>query len=107
MSKNFVLFCTIENIEGASQIAEDLIENRLAACVNIIPDVTSVYKWKGNLEKSTEQLMLIKTTKERLQETLERIKNLHPYEVPEIIALPIEGGHPPYLSWLSSQVQGD
>ena len=94
-------------MEGASQIAEDLVENRLAACVNIIPDVTSVYKWKGDLEKSTEQLMLIKTTKERLQEVLDRIKILHPYEVPEIIALPIEGGHPPYLSWLSSQVKGD
>jgi len=105
MPRNYVVFCTIDSQKAAQEIAEDLVKNRLAACVNIISDITSIYKWKGKLEHSEEHLMLVKTTKARLQQVINRIERLHTYEVPEVIALPIEHGHPPYLDWLTSQVK--
>lgn len=105
MPRNYVVFCTIDSRKAAQGIAEDLVENRLAACVNIISDIISIYKWKGKLEHSEECLMLVKTTKARLQQVVDRIERLHPYEVPEVIALPIQHGYPPYLDWLISQVE--
>ncbi len=103
MSKHYLILSTIDSKEGAEQLAHHLVEERLAACVNIIPDMTSVYKWKGTLEHTTENLLVIKSTQERLPRLIERIKELHPYELPEVIALPIEDGYPPYLDWLVSE----
>ncbi len=100
MSKHYLVLSTIDSKEVAEQIAHHVVEERLAACVNIISDITSVYKWKGALERATESLMVIKTTRERLPQLIERIKELHTYELPEVIALPIEDGHPPYLEWI-------
>ena len=105
MPTSYVVLCTVDSGEAAQRIAKDLVENRLAACVNIIPNITSIYKWEGNLERSTEHLMLVKTTEERFQQVVDRIEILHTYEVPEVIALPIQHGYPPYLDWLISQVK--
>ncbi len=105
MSKPYLVLSTIDSKAGAEQIAHHLVEERLAACVNIISDITSVYKWKGALERATESLMVIKSTQKRLPRLIERIKELHPYELPEVIALPIEGGHPPYLEWIVSETK--
>ena len=90
MSKHYLILSTIDSKEGAEKIAHHLVEERLAACVNIIPDMTSVYKWTGTREHTTENLLVIKSTQERLPRLIERIKELHPYELPEVIALPIE-----------------
>jgi periplasmic divalent cation tolerance protein len=103
MSKLYLVLSTIDSKEVAEQIAHHLVEERLAACVNIISDLTSIYRWKGVLERVTENLMVIKSTEERLPRLIERIKELHTYELPEVIALPIEGGHPPYLDWVMSE----
>ncbi len=103
MSEHSLVLSTIDSREAAEKIAHHVVEERLAACVNIISDITSVYKWKGALEHATENLMIIKSTQERLPRLIERIKELHTYELPEVIALPIEHGHLPYLEWVVSE----
>lgn len=89
----------------AESIAESLVKEKLVACVNIIKEVTSVYSWEGTVEKDPESLLLIKTNKENWTEFQEKIEELHPYEVPEIIAVPIELGSQAYLSWLNNSVK--
>jgi periplasmic divalent cation tolerance protein len=103
MSEHSLVLSTIDSRKAAEKIAHHVVEERLAACVNIISDITSVYKWKGALERASESLMVIKTTRERLPQLIERIKELHTYELPEVIALPIEDGYPPYLEWIVSE----
>ena len=87
----------------AERIAGTLVEERLAACVNIVPGVTSVYRWKGKIERDAEVLCLIKTRGSLLAKLSRRLTALHPYDVPEVIALRISGGAPPYLKWLMDQ----
>ena len=103
MSEHYLVLSTIDSKEAAEQIAHHLVEERLAACVNIISNITSVYKWKGVLEHDVEHLMLIKSTRELLPQLTDRIKQLHSYELPEVIALPIQDGYPPYLEWIVSE----
>ncbi len=103
MSEHSLVLSAIDSRKAAEKIAHHVVEERLAACVNIISDITSVYKWKGALERASESLMVIKTTRERLPQLIERIKELHTYELPEVIALPIEDGNPPYLEWIVSE----
>ena len=100
MSKYYLVLSTIDSTKTAENIAHRIVEERLAACVNIIPDITSVYKWEG------ESLLVIKSTQECLPRLIDRIKELHPYELPEVIALPVEGGHPAYLNWITSSTSG-
>lgn len=107
MSKSYLVLSTIDSNEGAERIAQHLVEEQLAACLNIIPNITSVYKWKEALESVTEYLMIIKTAEDRLPQLINRIKQLHPYEVPEVIAVAIEHGYPPYLEWIISETRGD
>jgi periplasmic divalent cation tolerance protein len=85
----------------AGSLGTKLVEERLAACVNILPPMLSVYRWKGSIEKANERQFLIKTTMARLPELESRLKALHPYETPEFLVLPITGGSPEYLSWLA------
>lgn len=87
----------------ADRIALALVEQKLAACVNRLTSVDSIYRWQGKVERATEVPLLIKTTRERYGELEQAIRQLHPYEVPEIIALPIEFGHAPYLRWIGAQ----
>ncbi len=81
-----------------------LVEERLAACVNILSEMDSIYRWGGAVERERERQVLIKTAAPRLEALLARIRELHPYEVPELLAVPVTGGSEPYLSWLAACV---
>ena len=87
----------------AQTLAQALIERRLAACVNVLADCTSVYRWKGKVESSSEVPLLIKTTAARYPALEQAIRNLHPYELPEIVAVPIAHGLPEYLNWVAAE----
>ena len=90
--------------EDAERIAGALVERSLAACVNVVPGVTSFYRWKGETARDSEWLLVMKTTTARFEGLREALLELHPYEVPEIIALPIAQGHAPYLEWIDESV---
>jgi periplasmic divalent cation tolerance protein len=91
--------------KGVEKITRKILENRLAACVNITPQLKSVYWWKGRMETATERLLIIKT-KSSLFSSLENlIRSIHPYQVPEIVALPISKGYKPYLDWISAETK--
>jgi periplasmic divalent cation tolerance protein len=93
-----VVLCTFPDVEQARAIAAELVERRLAACVNLLPGVESIYRWEGKVERAGEVLAVIKTT--RYPELEAAVKELHPYEVPEILALPVAAGLAGYLEWL-------
>ncbi len=102
MTQVIVTFCTCPDQATADIIAHHLVENRMAACVNIVPGLTSVYSWQGQVETVQEHLLLIKSSASayRLIETA--IRNQHPYELPEIISIPVEKGLPEYINWIYS-----
>jgi periplasmic divalent cation tolerance protein len=89
----------------AERIARALVEERLAACVNVVPGVVSVYRWKGAVEREGELLLVIKTMADRVEALKARLLELHPYELPEVVVIPIGGGHGAYLAWLAEQVR--
>ena len=95
----------LPNQASAQAIASLLVEKRLAACVNIMPPVVSTYRWQGKVETASEVPLMIKTTMKRYPELEAAIRKAHPYEVPEIIALPIHAGLPDYLQWIDAQTQ--
>jgi periplasmic divalent cation tolerance protein len=92
--------------EEADHIAESLVAETLAACVNIIPGVTSVYRWQGRVERDREWLLVAKSHGEALDNLVQRVQELHSYDVPEIVALPLTGGSEAYLSWIDAEVCG-
>jgi len=103
MSHDHLLtLCTCPDDATAQRLAEALVAERLAACVNILPGATSVYTWEGRTERDAELLLLIKTTASRFDDLQRRLVELHPYDVPEIIATPISHGLPAYLDWVSA-----
>ncbi len=99
-SETTVVFCTCPDQATATRIADTLVEDRLCACVNLIPGIRSIYRWEGKPESAEEVLMLIKTRADRYPALEEAIRSMHPYELPEIIALPVETGLPGYLKWV-------
>jgi periplasmic divalent cation tolerance protein len=101
-----VVLTTTDSPELAQQIATALVEAGEAACVNIVPGIRSIYRWEGQLYDEGELLLVIKSRAERFEEVRSRIRQLHSYQVPEVIALPIKTGDPEYLHWLS-QVTSD
>ncbi len=101
---HYLLILTCPNMEVAEALAEMLVSEKLAACVNILPGARSVYEWKGKVEKEAECVLLIKSRKDRLQMLEERLLAEHPYELPELIAVPIESGSAAYLSWMDTQL---
>lgn len=103
MKQALIVLTTLPSEESALKLAEDLVGERLAACVNILPPMTSVYEWQGKLEKGQEHQLLIKTSSDRYPELEARIRRSHPYELPEIIALPVAGGLQAYLDWVGVQ----
>ena len=105
MSEPILVLSTVARAEDADAIARELVQRGLAACVNVVPGVVSIYRWKGRLEREEERLLLIKTRRARFAALREALVALHPYEVPEIVALPIEAGHPPYLAWIDEATQ--
>lgn len=98
--KNCVIYCTVPNEFNANLIATSLVEDNLAACVNIIPSVTSVYKWEEMVQTDNEMLLIIKTREEKFNDIEKKIKELHEYSLPEIIALPIVLGSDEYQNWI-------
>ena len=104
MSERVVALTTVATAEDAERIARALVERRLAACVNVVPGVVSVYRWKGEVCREEERLLVMKTRGEKLPALREALVSLHPYELPELVALPVESGHGPYLAWLDESV---
>ena len=100
-----VVFVTCSSEEEAEKIAYSLVEGRLAACVNLISPIRSIYRWEGKIWDETEWLLIIKTEQGRFEELEERVKALHSYSVPEIIGLPIVQGAPSYLSWVEEMTR--
>ncbi len=102
MEREMVLvITTCGSKEEAHKIQEELLNRRLAACVNLVPAIHSRFWWNQNLESETETMLLVKTTRQRLSEIIPAIKKLHSYQVPEIIALPVITGNPEYLAWVA------
>ncbi|HLD83041.1 MAG TPA: divalent-cation tolerance protein CutA [Candidatus Omnitrophota bacterium] len=100
-----VVFVTCSNKREALSIAKGLIKQRLCACVNIIKNIESIFWWQGKIGCAKEILLVIKSRKSRLAKIIKLVKSLHSYEVPEIIALPVIGGHKPYLEWLDDSIR--
>jgi periplasmic divalent cation tolerance protein len=100
-----VVLMTAANGEEAARLADLLIGAHLAACVQILPEIESVYRWQGKIERQAETLLLVKTTRSRFEELEREVRALHSYETPEIIALPIVTGSAPYLEWLRESVK--
>lgn len=101
--KNCVIYCTVPNEFNANLIATTLVDENLAACVNIMPSVTSVYKWEGIVQNDNEFLLIIKTQEDKFEALEAKIKELHEYTVPEIIVLPIIKGSEEYQNWIVKQ----
>jgi periplasmic divalent cation tolerance protein len=99
-----VVLCTTP-LEAASTLASKLVEERLAACVNVLPKVTSVYRWQGAVEHSEEALLIVKTSDARLAALAARIDALHPYDVPEIVALDVDEANAAYAAWVAEQTE--
>lgn len=99
-----LLLCTCPDAGSAARIARDLVEARLAACVSRVPGMTSTYRWQGQVREDVEVLLLIKTTAAAVEPLQARLVELHPYDVPELVALDISSGLPAYLDWLCDSV---
>lgn len=98
-------YCSCPDVSSAQTIAEALVDERLAACVQCLPGVRSTYRWQGVVTTDNEVLLFIKTTAGALDALTRRVLDLHPYDVPEVIAVPVERGHATYLDWVRANVQ--
>ena len=103
MTDKIVVLCTCGSTEEAGRISTRLVESRLAACVNVVPGLTSVYRWKDAVEESAEWLLVIKSRRNLFERLRAEIVKLHSYEVPEIIALPVVDGAESYLAWIDTE----
>jgi periplasmic divalent cation tolerance protein len=100
-----IVLCTVPDETTARRVATTLVEERLAACVNIVPGLTSVYRWQDAVESAAEQLLIIKTGTSVYPRLEDRIRALHPYELPEIIAVSPAGGLPDYITWITNALE--
>jgi periplasmic divalent cation tolerance protein len=100
-----IVYTTIDDMIYARNIAHKLLEEQLVACVNIIPKIESIYKWKGKIETASEILLIAKTVDKNVKKTILRLKELHSYDVPAIIVLPVIGGHQEYLDYLIRETE--
>jgi periplasmic divalent cation tolerance protein len=106
MTDKRIALSTAGSEEEAQKIARHLVEHQLAACVNIVPRIESIYRWQGKVGTSPEWLLLIKTTAERFPAVRDAIRELHSYDLPECIAISIDDGSPEYLDWLAHSLRG-
>jgi periplasmic divalent cation tolerance protein len=106
MTEALLVLCTAPTAEVAAGLARALVEARLAACGNVLPGLRSIYRWQGRVEDEPEVLLLLKTTRASFPALRDELLRRHPYEVPEVLALPVEAGSAPYLTWLAAQVGG-
>lgn len=107
MTDKRIVLTTAGSEEEARKIARHLVEQQIAACVNIVPQVTSIYRWKGDVEEAQECLLIVKTTAECFAAVRDAIQDLHSYELPECVAVAVEDGSPEYLEWLGSSVRAE
>ena len=103
VSDAIIVFMTASNGEEAARLADMLVGAHLAACVQILPEMESVYRWQGKIERAAEILLLAKTTRSKFEELEREVRALHSYDTPEIIAVPVVAGSAPYLEWLSQR----
>ena len=106
MSDAIVVFMTAANADEARRIADHLVEKRLAACIQILPEIESVYRWKSEVQREKEVLMLAKTTAEKFPELDQAVRAIHSYEIPEIVSVPASNISEPYRAWLRENVSG-
>ena len=104
MTNNIVVLSTCSSAEEAERIARQLLEARLAACVNVIMQIRSFYRWKGRVEDSAEYLLVIKTSRDLFEQLRSVLESAHSYELPEVLALPVVAGSPNYLAWLEGEL---
>lgn len=102
---HIVVFVTAASAEEAATIGQTVVDEKLAACSNLIPSISSTYWWQGRVERATEALIVLKTRDDLLEAVIRRVRALHSYTVPEVIALPIIGGNPDYLRWIDESVR--
>jgi periplasmic divalent cation tolerance protein len=100
-----LIYTTINNEEDAKKIANYLIEEQIVACVNIIPNVQSIYRWKGKIEEEREFLIIAKTVDENVIKAINKIKKLHNYEIPDIISIPVNNGYSEYLDYIKRETE--
>ena len=105
MTDKRIVLSTAGSVEEARKIARHLVENQLAACVNIVPEIESIYRWQGKVESSSEWLLLIKTSSGKVPSVEDAIRELHSYDLPECIAIAIDGGSSEYLDWIGDSVE--
>lgn len=105
MLQYIVVFVTTDSLSSAAKIGKILTRKRLVACANIIPGVKSVFRWEGKIQKSDEILLILKSKKNLFDRIVQEVRRLHPYQVPEIIALPIVSGNQSYLEWIEKEVE--
>jgi periplasmic divalent cation tolerance protein len=105
MTKALVVYVTVPSRQEAAKIARALVHEKLAACVSAIPGVSSCFRWKGRMERTQEILLMIKTTPRRYPALEKRIRFLHSYKVPEILATPVVGGNAEYIRWLRKSIE--
>ncbi|MGD8666823.1 MAG: divalent-cation tolerance protein CutA [Desulfobacterales bacterium] len=103
MSVNFI-YMTAGSKAEAQKIGKALVESRLAACVNILDNMQSIYRWEGELQQDSEVVMIAKTTGTRVSQLVDKVKSLHSYDCPCIVSLPVSGGYTPFLDWIQSEV---
>ena len=96
------VFMTAPDAETAEKLGRALVSERLAACANVVPGIVSMYWWDGELQRSDEAMVILKTVRQRSQALEARAVELHPYAVPEVLVLPVSGGHAPYLAWVNA-----
>jgi periplasmic divalent cation tolerance protein len=104
MDEVLVVLSTFPSEDKAAAVARTLVEEKLAACVNLVPAVRSIYRWQGAVEDGAETLAIIKTSRAQFDAMADLLVKLHPYDVPEVIGLPVATGHGPYLAWVISNV---
>lgn len=107
MTDKIIVLTTCESSQDAERIAHILVEGHLAACVNILPSIKSIYRWQGEMEKSSELLLLIKTRRGLFDHLKAELARVHTYELPEVVALPIVDGSAGYLDWLDKELKAD
>ena len=100
-----IIYSTTGNLQYAKKIAHSLVEEKLVACVNIIPKIESIYRWQGKIEEDIESVLIAKTTDKNVEKTIQRLKELHSYELPDIVAIPITSGLKEYLNWVEDETK--
>ncbi len=105
MTDAMLVLTTLPNSDAAADLAKKVVGEKLAACANVMPAVRSIYRWQGAVQDENEVLVLLKTRQARFDKLKARILELHPYDVPEVIAIPVEQGHGAYLDWIANETR--